>query len=319
MAVNFPFIAEVNQAREAAYLAYNDPNQLIGNKVMNFAGHKLLSAISFPLNAVAVGAGVAGAVAGGVVIGSVKVAIFAATLGNKQLRVPTGVVWFGERTVTPFVNLFLNSFEMITDIVKLCKKVVRKVKQVFEALHLQYVFTKIADVAERVVSFIGRRLEAGFTKAIESEGQNLFPDHTLPIVSPLNDFRNRVSNFDRNYEQRTVSDIAVHTLTSCVTLPVNVGTLLAGGALTVLSAVAFTTKALVYSFTNLDLRFSTQLSSHSTITGIGLFELVQNTGTCLVDIPLTIYKASEATGLVRAVATIADLIFYIPRAVFTNE
>ena len=51
-------------------------------------------------------------------LGALKIAVFAATLGNIELKFPTGVVYLGERGLHSICHLLNNTGELSYDVAK---------------------------------------------------------------------------------------------------------------------------------------------------------------------------------------------------------
>ncbi|PCI95273.1 hypothetical protein COB11_02630 [Candidatus Aerophobetes bacterium] len=309
----------LNTARSQHFNIYNAEGSSLEVKIKSFAAHKCYTLISFPANLVASGASVLAAAAGACTIGALKIAVFAISLGNVKLPVSTGIMFFGERAVVSLFQALKTIYEISSDIYNFCSKCINTVKKALTALGLAVLFNKIKEVVIEVLLFIETRIEKGFNKASESETNFQLADGSLPLLRPLNITRKTFVQDWVHYNDRSFKDITLHTAISVATLPLNACAAVCSTVVTVALGAAYVSKALLYAATNINIPLPTFTNEAAQVAGQTLRDSVENAGTCLLDIPITVYKVGAAIGINRVLATIRDVVCYIPVAVFTNN
>ncbi|MCH9630194.1 MAG: hypothetical protein S4CHLAM37_01880 [Chlamydiia bacterium] len=330
MASVFTPIDSLNNARSMHFNNYNAENVSFADKVQSFTAHKCYTAISLPVNIAASAASGCIAAAGGCIIGAVKVAVFAFTLGNARLPISTGFVTFGSRAIAHLAEASMTGYEIGSDAACFSSKCIRAVKRVIDAIGLTALFNKIREVVEvvlnkvgeavsRVLRFVGNRIQAGFEKASASEIANLANGGSLPIVSSLNNNRKTFVQDWTNYNQRSMKDIATHTAISVVSLPLNAAVAVTSSLTTLALGTAYVAKALIYAGTNINVPIPTFTNIAGQVASKAVGDTLENTTTCALDVPITVYKVGEATGINHVLATIRDVLLYIPVAVFTSN
>lgn len=295
---SFPILGSLNHTRH--YFAQNshleDTDELISvttiEKMGNWIAHKAMTVVCLSVNVTAVGAGLTGAVAAGCLVGGIKVAIFALTLGNTKPSFPTGTTWCIERTTTAAYEVLKNIGELFYDL------------------------TDIFYQGFRALRWVFNRLEKGFEKANQNEsGFTFSPQFVFPHTI-INDATEKY-RIDPNNEDRSMEYIAKHTFCSLINIPASCATaLLAGCVAAPLFAAIYLSKALLYAGTNIHIPIPTYLGPAIEVSLSASFVAVYDIINIAADIFVTLYHLARALHLETALATARDVIAYIPEAVF---
>lgn len=316
MIENFSPIDYLNRKRANYFQNYNIENYPTDKKIEDWMSHKIFAIISFPANLLTIGIGSIGVLTGICTIGAFKVAVFAITLGNIKLPIPTGVVWFGEKVIISTLEVFSTIFEVGSDIYYFCKRCIKTVQEILTILGLKALYLKIHETVIEIFEFIGNRLEKGFYKASESEKNFQLGEKSLPIITHLHLFREKFVTKSSEYDQRSFKDIIVHSFLSVLSLPINAIAFTSSVAASVILSIIYCSKAILYAATNIHLPIPTFVQfSIATMARTGSY-LFQNTTVCVIDIPITLYKISKATGLYQVAVKVTEIVSYIPQAIF---
>jgi hypothetical protein len=225
------------------------------------------------------------AVSGSVcVLGALKVAIFAATLGNVRPAFSSGFYWASERTIASGCELILNGFELI-------------------------------NIGPEV-TFIAHRLKTGYEKASESEVPHAYTFETPRMLRPL-DTLAKDTRIDNRSSDRQVATIFRHYLYSLGNIPLNLIT----GATTAVAAVAlniiFAAKVVVYACTNIAIPIPTYVERVQDVAIATFTNVGRDIATNFADTFVLLYKTSQYLSLYKVIATVGQLLRFIPQAIFS--
>ena len=323
----FVVTSYLNEHRSLNFMTYNSEHSTTNEKIDSWIAHKFWVTISFPANLLAAGIGSLSAITGASTIGAFKVAVFAITLGNVTPRISTGVLWNGQRVIAAVGGIASTVGELCSDIQSFASKCVEFVQTAIRAIGLQALLEKIQDVCIQVLEFIGRhlskvfnfigeRFKKGFKEAIDSETNYQLGDKDLPVIDEINRQREKFSNYPDSINHRSFKHIAIHTTLSILTLPVNALALACSTAVSCILAGAFFSKILLFAATNINIPIPTLVTIPFEASLRVAGHLLKNIYVSLLDVPITLYKVSELTGIYRVMVTIKDVVAYIPRAIF---
>lgn len=324
--ITFPGLDQLNQFRDKNYRLSHDSEKIqysTPKKTVNFLCHKVVSVICLPANAIGAVAGLAGAAISACTIGAVKVGVFAVTLGNVKLPIPTGFVWCLERTGNCVLEICVNLGECLADLARLITNVVDGIVWVVRELGLENIAQQIlAEIGRlfqrigRVLEFIGNRLDAGWKKASAAESLSDF--EAIYPINLLNEaakpYRILRQADDFKDQGRELLVILKHYAWSIPNILANGVGAVGTGFVVVALSIGFLAKVALYAGTGADVRIPTFAPHAIKAT----FAMVGNTlldvGTDIADVFVLIYKASEAVGIVRVIAKLGEVISYIPEA-----
>lgn len=127
----FPLLGAINQKRIDFFdQAHDDAYPLIV-RIGSWFGHKGIYLIAIPLNGVGLVLGSALTATSTCIVGAIKVVVYMATGGSKQLDFGTGFVYFGEKTLLCGVNLIVIGVEVLAEIYGVFSQATRGLKWVF--------------------------------------------------------------------------------------------------------------------------------------------------------------------------------------------
>ena len=314
----FPLVQDINQARNEKFDASLQDRPT--SEVLSYAlGHKAISLIAIPANAATATACTAGTILSACTLGALKVGVFAGTLGHYRLKFDTGCAWMGERALHSGWELGKNMVELAYDGYRSVRFGVRCIRKAAEAIGLGHVFRKVAEVAKRVFNAAAERVWEGVVVVGKREMQ-VDPEFTLDLKTPgLLNFINgptKDSRIDAFSSDRPASQILKHTLLSSANIPINAAAFTLASAASVLSATAFAAKVALYSTTKIDVPLPTYVGQCLNAAGATGGNVVKDTCHTVGDGFLSIYKVSQALGIVKAVVKVMEVIAYIPVAIF---
>lgn len=322
----FPLLTEVNQTREGLF-TYSYQDRLSVDTTAAWFGHKVLSFACIPCNAVAIGVGLTGMVATAATLGTLKVAVYAGTLGNVKPSFPTGFLWFNERTAKAACDCCVNAYELIYDLGHLFYQGFRLVEWIAKKIHLGGFVKKalklIADTFEviarkvllPVVEFAAKRIQAGLEKAMESEVRCEM-DEDIPFFKPMNEVA-KETRINMQSQDRLLSTILKHYAISMVSIPVNAVAATVFTATSIILSAAFVGKASLYAATNVHIPIPTYVEHSLKATASTGYNTIADVATNVADPFVLIYKTAYALRLNRVMATALDVIFYIPQAILS--
>ncbi len=312
--IGFPIITQVNNARRQCYVdSYSEKS--CSEASVNWLAHKALSAISIPLNVVGLGVGLAGAVGGGLTIGSIKIAIFAASLGQIEPRFSTGFLFFGERTVHSLIHLALNVWEVAQVIVDISNQIWRGARWIGEKLHLDHLFAAIFKQFGRIINFAAERIAEGVQKTIESEKNLEAFGRTPSFIRPLDDIA-KESRLTYASQGRPLLQVFKHTFVSLLNIPVNSVAFAISTLAGAILSVAFVAKVALNAVT-INIPIPTYAAQALSSSGAAIANIALDSGTIFCDVFVVIYKSAEALRITKVAATVFELLAYIPKAIFS--
>ncbi len=305
-----PVIHDLNNFRDTLFQnsGFDTPGQ-----VTDFLGHKAISVILIPANLLGTGIGITAMTASACTIGALKVAIFAVSLGNKKWHVDTGFIKSAGWAAHSFIELGLNTLELLLDIGKVNYQVFRLVRFTARTLRLEGLFTRITNQAKQVFQFIDERLTKGATIAYKDEPNNPYTGKTPSLLAPLNAATQKVRP-DYREDNRLWSQIFQHTLLSAANIPVNAAAALCSTIATTILGTFFITKIALYAATNIHIPIPT-FAAHTLNTAYVCTENAAiDSASVIGDGFISIYKVSDALGIVQVVIKAMDVLRYIPEA-----
>ncbi len=288
-AIGFSQIEQLNKMQRGLYTSSHHDNHNIFKKTGFWLGHKAVSVITIPANAAVSVASATGAALSGCILGAIKVAIFAGSLGSWKPTFSTGVPWFCNRIINSGNNLCATVVEIVWDGISL---------------------------PWNILSFTFERLKKGLDKAEETELGYEASFETPAFIRPLNNIakENRI-NFDM--EERSFKEIAVHTAISFINIPVNAIAAIVSGIATIILLTAFEGKVLLYAATNININVPTFFRPAFGVACSTTGNVCLDTGTTVADIFVSIYKISKAIRIAPVLTTALRVVCYIPEAIFS--
>lgn len=310
----FPCISKLNAKRHnlfekshAAKFLPGHPDLPLTTRVGCWLGHKALSVISFPANAIATGLGLAGMAATACTLGAYKVIAFAATLGKTKYTFPIGFNWLAERTFSSLANIVINAGELLFDAGDLAYQGYRGVKFVLTALKMDF----LARHIKKALIFVGDRLEAGFMKAGEDERKLPKP---MSVLQELNEATHSRSCFKGDQPLKRWFE---HKCLSVVNIPANAIVAGLAAVASIAGLVAASAKAVLYAGTNIHISIPTGYAYTGTIFEKASVNVLENSAEVVADLAVIIYRIADKLHITQAVVKVAEVVAYIPKAIFT--
>lgn len=293
---DFPIVGQLNHAR--SYLSehshLNENDDLIDIKTIkvtvNWIAHKALTVVCLPINAAAMTIGFSGACVTACVIGGIKVAVFAISLGNYKLPISSRTTWLLERTYSATNEIFNNIGELL-----------------FDVLDIGY-------QGFRVVRWVCRRIWIGLEKASEKESGFTLREQILFSHSFLND-ATRAYRINTESEDRSLIFIAKHTALSLFNIPVSIVIALGSGIIAPVFTAVYLSKALLYAGTNIHIPVPTYAGKAMEVSFYSGKQAIVDGVDIGRDVYVTLFKISSIFRF-NVLATARDVIFYIPEAIF---
>ncbi len=312
MNVGFPIQHELNECREQLYKAYHDGDRPIVEKIAPFIGHKIVTPLSLIINPTLTGVGLAGMVTTTCTLGAFKVVVFVASLGNIEPQFPTGFTWFAKHTEHSFYHTFANTGEILFDAIDLFDLGKRTIHYLGKQLHLETIVEKVITFIKDVSIFIDNRLSKGFEKAAEAEPEIHLGKRKTPFF--LESLYNSAEKFRGDH---SASAIFNHTIYSIVNIPLNAATCVVSTVATIALGTLFIGKALIYAGTNLNIGVPTGAGHSLNAAWATLANTVTDSGLVSINAVVTLYKTADAVGVVKAIATIGEILIRIPFILFS--
>jgi hypothetical protein len=308
----FAIVTPLNKWRASCFEAEHDRTKPFTDRATNWFAHKALSVVSLPANTLAAGIGCAGMLASACTLGAFKVLVFAGSLGHIKPEFSTGFIWCAERTYTSLANAVITVGELLYDVANLGYQAYLQVKWVFLALKLD----RIAQLVKEALIFVGNRIEAGIEISLKDEEPYMDKDFQLPApIHALNEATERRSCFtDTN---QPLSNWFAHKLLSVVNIPLNAAIAVTSTALCIAGIVATCAKSLLYAATNIHVGIPTGVAYTGIMAAHSYTNVFRNTAEVGVDMAVMVYRIADLLRITRVIATIADVIAYVPRAVFS--
>lgn len=277
-----------------------------------WVGHKAVSVICLPLNATLTNLGLAAIATTSCTLGAFKVALFAASLGNIQPNFSIGFLWLAERSFTAALDIVTNATELASDAIDIGYESYKGAKWVLTALHIDVLVEALVKKLNSALTFISKRLEAGIRIAADDELNQ--PSYSPDILYPLSQAVRARSCFSGNQSMRRWIE---HKALSIVHIPAQTALAATSGFLTLCLTTAFCAKAALYALTTIHIATPTALFQIGTISLYSAEKLVENIGDNTVDVAVLVYNVADTIGVVKAIATLQDLLLYIPKAILS--
>ncbi len=320
-------IDNLNNQRVTFYDASHTSHRGLGVQFASWSAHKVLSVVAFPVNLAGVAFGVTSMALSACTLGALKVAVYALTLGRIELRFSTGFISSGNVAVNSFLHLVRNTGELTIDVVNAIYNGYRVIRWIGEQLPLGFVreiFVQIGSLFRYVFNevivpsteFLFRRLEVGFNSAVASEGNYQSNFQTPSFIRSLDDIT-ASTRTDNHAQERSISQIFKHYLFSAANIPVNLATAVGMGALSLVTGSCFIAKIGICAFTTINIPLPTYVERTLEKTTVCSRNVFGDAYINVQDGFILTYKVSRAIHLTTVLATIGDLLLFIPRAVIS--
>ncbi len=322
----FPIVSTLNQMRKnlitESHIDSEHHKKSTIARVGNWFAHKAMSVVSIPTNTLSACAATAGAVAGGIILGSAKVFTFAVTCGAIKPTFSTGVLYFGERGLHSVGNVFTNIGELIYDAARLVGDTAEVCLTIASKLHfgnflrdaLNAVGEAISTAFDYTVFPLLKRIDSALEKATNEEPASQY--ETANILKPLDDAA-KAERIDFSSSERSFKKIFSHAVFSLANIPANaVAAICSSVAFAVLTS-AFVAKVALYTATNLTVPVPTHAGNAGKTMLVSAANVLSDAATDVADIFVVAFKTSDALGLNRLATTALHVISYIPVAVFS--
>jgi hypothetical protein len=317
-------IDKLNDVRKYHFSISHNHDHILENSLPSWVFHKILSCISIPVNTVEFVFSVTAFIASACTIGTAKVALYALTLGNFKLPISTGFEVLADHGLQGFIGLFGNIYEIGYDVYDLAYQATKLPRFIAEKLNLEGFFQalmlKIQSVVDTCLIEINKflakfsdRLSVSINVALASE---------KPVVTGTPYPLNKLNNLCRNQhpflsnDSRSFEGIFKHYAYSILNIPCNAVTAVAALIASLALSTAFVVKATIHATTNIDIEVPTYAGQAIEILEITSANAAVDTAFCVTDGFITIYKVSDAIGILKVMATAKDILFYIPVAIF---
>lgn len=283
--------------------------------------HKVVSVISLPLNGVAAVSSLGLLALSISTIGVAKIFVYSLTLGTCELPLSTHFCELGDITAKAIVNILLTFIENIEDAVNLTISTCELGISAAKKLHLDKCLAAISKVAKFILSnlgecinFFAKRIFIGIKTALDSETHTF---RLLRLLDPLSPIVESCQKLRAYSNDRTVSTIFKHYVFSIPNVLLFAGLGAIAFAAIPLTGSAFLFKATLMSTTNLNLQINTLFVETVTLATYSTFSIATDIGIGLADVFVLSYKAVDSLGIIRAAATVLDVIAYIPKAIIS--
>lgn len=301
---SFPIVQELNQARLDFYDQRWSQGSSFFEKAKAWLGHKAITVVSLPANIVACNLALVGMTAS-CAVAAVKVAIFAVSLGNFQADWPTGFLYFGEAFISSGSEACRNAIELLCDAADIFYQTYRGIKHVTEYLSLDRLIEKITEVVGEILSFASDRLTLGFESASRDECD--ISTYKTPLEEATASYRIKSTN-------RSSKEILSHTIYSVLNIFANTVIAAVSAVACVVFSAIFVAKAIVCASTGINIPIPTAVGMTGACALSATGHVILDVANDIADGFISIYKISKATGLVKVVSSIAELLMYIPKA-----
>lgn len=311
--MEFPLLKQINMAREECFNeSYKAPD--FKARAAYWVGHKILTVISIPTNLFATGFCTFTCAASACTLGAFKIVIFAASLGNIKLTYPTGCYWLAGEACEAITAIFKNTFELLQDAGSLLENGYNVVRWVGKQLHLDGLFKAILTRISQIFEFCIKRLDKGVKITAKREPEIKWDQASFP-VQEINTLTEKY-RIDFSSKKRSFESIFSHYVFSVITTPLNALIALCSGIACAVLSSGFVAKVIIFSATNLDIPIPTYAANVFKTCVESTTNLLKDVGVDLADIFVTVYKISDTLRLNRVVASILDVVHFIPEAIF---
>jgi hypothetical protein len=312
----FPLLDQLNKTRTEIFQERCD-SSCLSEKTTAWIAHKAYTVVCMPTNILAAGFGLAAMAVTASTLGVLKIALFAASLGNIKPEFPIGFIWIGERAVSSVFNTTFNVYEIGYDLVDGLYQGYSFSCSVAKKLGMDHLIKKVFHSLGEFFSFIFKRVEKGIIKAEKSE-QKLNGDFgdTLDLIKPLEDLTSE-TRIDSDFSNRTFSKILQHSLLSLINIPVNLLVATTSSVAASFFSSVFIGKTLLYAAANIDLQIPTLAARCGSITAGSMANIAKDGLQDGADVFISIYKISKASGLIKVLGSMKDLLLYIPKAILS--
>lgn len=320
----------------------NSPQQ----KVAFWFLHKGLTTISIPANALAIACASIFIPTSALTLGTVKVIVFAASLGNARLNVSTGINYafkgvfetigdlgrigselvFDSYFITRMTIKFLRIDVIVKKLFKMIKKGIiytaKKIRWFILATKLdkavKIVLKKLKDglvLLAKGLDFIIGRIQQG--ARVTNEREKPWAQLSTPLFLQFIHKPTKASRINFQVQERPWNKIFKHSLLSVPSIILNgltaAGCVIAVPALT----TAYLGKILLYASTNIEIPCKTYVDRPYKILTATVRNVVVDTANDTADSAIILYKCVDALGITKAAATAVEVALYIPKAIFS--
>lgn len=283
---------------------------------MSFLAHKAICIITVPSNVLEMAISAIGFTAAACTLGAFKVMVFALTLGNTQLSFSTGCIFFIEGFIHGAVNLAQSSIELIGHGLYGLYQCGRGIHWIMKELGFGYLGEKLLDITIKVGKFVGNRLVLGLEKTYKNDLASK-DNYSIEIPKALEDLDKPFESSRIRGTERTLGTIFEHYFVSIASIPMNAAISLCASAVTTASlSIMFFNIALTAS-TGINLPIPTCCFHAAKVLSISGMHLAHDILTDAVDVAIIAYKISDAIGVTKVIATVGELLLFIPKAIFS--
>lgn len=307
-----PVLTNINTFRETLFdISHGGgtPPAPMAIRTASWTLHKAVSVICLPANGVASAVGLTCMAATCCTLGALKVSIYAATLGNVEPTFSIGFVWLGERTILSMYQVCKNLGELAYDAGDLCYQGYENLRYVLTALKMGHVMKYV----KKALEFIGERISKGVNVAINDE-QSLAVPNLQATQRALQEATARRSCLNANQNWTMFFE---HKMLSVINIPLQGSVAAFSAAACGCALVASIAKASLYALTNIHVSVPTGVSYFGRIALLSGLNTAQNCAELVADGVVSIYKIADSLHIMKALATVGDVLAFIPRAICT--
>lgn len=312
----FPVVSDLSSARGSLWLAAHDPQtEAPLRRVSCWLGHKAVTVVSLPVNALAALAGTAGAVLSAATLGATKVAVFAATAGNFKLELPTGCSFLLERSIHAAGEAAFSVLEASYDLLDTLSLSRTAVWWSAKKLKLEPYAKAALESIDRIYGEFTQAVTEGFERSSQTEGKFSFSLETPYPLSALNDLTS-LTRIDFDAPDRPWKQIFCHYFISIAAVPANTVAAIAASVAAVALVSFFALKVAWNSFGNHNLALPSRFADAVNLSFSGLANASLDCGTDTVDSFIVLYKTAATLRVLNVVTEVWNVIAYIPEALF---
>lgn len=308
---SFPVVSNIAAFRSALFRDEHNHERTLQQRGGAWFGHKFISAVSIPANGAAFVAGCAGLALTSCTLGAFKVAVFAATLGNVEMKFSTGFIWTAERTFSALLDTLQNIGELLYDTFDLTCHAFRGVRWVLTAINIGC----LTHLILKAVTFVCKRIEAGVSVTIKDEMS--LPNASLQAFSPLYALNQAVIARSSLYENQSLMRIAEHKALTLLNIPAHAVVATLSCVLSAAGVVAAAAKGIIYATTNQHIPFATGFIYTATLSVEASYNIARNIVDLGADAAVLLYKAANVLPIQKAVVTALQVVAFIPRAIIS--
>lgn len=285
----------------------------ISEKIAPWLGHKLVCTVALPLNLLEMGLCAAACGASACTLGTLKVAIYAGSLGNIKPSFSTGCQYLAKKSAQGLFLSVMTVGQLTYDVADLVYQGYRMSRWVAGKLHITHIFNAIFEQLGKMFTTLAINVGKGIDKA--SKEERSLRATLLPPFDRVNNSTNEY-RIDLTAKDRKLKDIFKHYLLSIVNIPGNACLGVGAAAASVVLSTAFVAKVILYTTTNVTIPIPTHANQALNQTGKAISNISKDIGTNIADLFVVTYKISAALRINKVAASALQVILYIPEAIF---